>query len=61
MVDISEYDLYKISSELDDLKNKKVKIDELQAFSFLASVQDENRISQIIKKYKPDTVYHAAA
>tara|TARA_X000000950_G_scaffold192234_1_gene231961 strand:+ start:7495 stop:9438 length:1944 start_codon:yes stop_codon:yes gene_type:complete len=61
MVDISEYALYKISSELDDLKNKKVKIDELQVFSFLASVQDENRISQIIKKYKPDTVYHAAA
>ena len=61
LIDISEYSLYKINSELENLKTKKVGAHDIEIKSFLASIQDESRLNQIIKKYKPNTVYHAAA
>ena len=59
LVEISEYSLYRINSELEEIKSKisnKTKI-----VSLLASVQDKKRIEIILKTYKPHTLYHTAA
>ena len=61
LIDISEYSLYKISSELEDLKNKTNSKKHIEIVSLLASVQDKKRITDIVETWKPDTFYHAAA
>ena len=61
LIDISEYSLYKISSELEDLKSKTNSKKHIEIVSLLASVQDKKRITDIVKAWKPDTFYHAAA
>lgn len=61
LLDISEYSLYKISSELEDLKNSRYLDDTIEIISILASVQDKKRISDIIDEFMPDVIYHTAA
>ncbi len=61
LVEISEYALYKINSELEDTREKILNSEELQIIPLLASVQDEIRFNQILEIYKPQTIYHAAA
>ena len=61
LVEMSEYSLYKINQDLEEIKKKLAINHELEIISLLASVQDEVRISKILKTYKPDTLYHAAA
>lgn len=57
MVDISEYGLYAINSALrDDPKNEPERMVPL-----LGSVQDSSRMLAILKRFKVQTVYHAAA
>lgn len=60
LVDISEFALYAIHSELEGLleraDNKGTSI-----LPLLASVQNEQRMREIIDAWLPDTVYHAAA
>jgi FlaA1/EpsC-like NDP-sugar epimerase len=61
LLDISEYSLYKISSELEDLKNSKYLDDTIEIISILGSVQDKKRISDIVNEFMPDVIYHTAA
>lgn len=61
LVDISEYALYQIHSELEDLLCKSEMQSESQLIPLLASVEQEDRMRQIMGIWQPDTVYHAAA
>ena len=61
LVELSEFALYKIHVELKEIKFK-LKIDnQIKIIPLIASVQDELRITEIIKTFKPNTLYHAAA
>ena len=55
LLDSSEYALYSIKSELDNLVTKNM------TFSVLANVTNRERMIEIYKAFKVDTVYHAAA
>ena len=55
LCELNEFVLYNIYEELKNL-NEKIKI-----IPLLINVQDENKISNIIKTFKVQTVYHAAA
>ncbi len=59
ILDNSEHNLFLINDELNDiLTDKKEK---LKIFPILCSVQNSDRIYKIIKKFKVQTIYHAAA
>ena len=65
LVEISEYALYSIHSELIDLiyqsgSNSEAKNSQL-IVPLLASVQDKMRMTEILDTWSPDTIYHAAA
>ena len=57
LIEQSEFALYSIHQELEEKHSDKKCI----LVPLLASVQDENRIREILSTWKPDTVYHAAA
>ena len=59
LVEMNEYALYAIHSELEEIKIKNGS--SLEIIPLPASVQDENRMETIIRTWKPDTLYHAAA
>lgn len=60
LVDISEYALYTIHSELESiLANLDESVNLI--IPLLASVQDEDRMTEIIDTWKPSSVYHSAA
>ena len=61
LVDISEYALYAIHSELESLRTALGNLDRNRILPLLASVQDEDRMLEIMDTWRPDTVYHAAA
>lgn len=57
--DHSEYNLYKITSELSKLiEIKNITID---IVSILGSIKDYNKLEHLFKSFKPDIVLHAAA
>ena len=56
LVEISEYALYSIYEEL-----KQTGISELEIIPLIGSVQDPKRMKEILKIWKPETIYHAAA
>lgn len=56
LIEQSEYALYQIHQELQELHDGGVKLVPL-----LASVRDGERMREIMSTWKPDTVYHAAA
>lgn len=57
LIEQTEFALYAIHQELEEkLCDSKIKLVPL-----LASVQDEQRMHEIMSTWKPDTVYHAAA
>lgn len=57
MLDISEYALYSINSEIQNLtKNTKTKI-----IPLLGNVQQQSYLEKIIEIYNVQTIYHAAA
>ena len=56
LVEISEYALYSIHSELEQLKSVNTII-----VPFIGSVQDNKRMNEIISIWKPATIFHAAA
>ncbi|WP_111703692.1 polysaccharide biosynthesis protein [Lederbergia lenta] len=51
-----EYSIYNIDMEL----RPKYK-DKIEIIPVIADVQDRNRMFEVMEKYKPDVVYHAAA
>ena len=68
LVDMSEFALYQIHQELENLyQNEFIKTglqstkDGVEIIPLIASVCDETRINAIISTWQPDTVYHAAA
>ena len=56
LVEISEYALYSIHAELEELKSLNTSI-----VPFIGSVQDNKRMNEIISIWKPSTIFHAAA
>ena len=60
LIDISEYALYTIYSELESIL---ADLDESAnlIIPLLASVQDEDRMTEIIDTWKPSSVFHSAA
>jgi FlaA1/EpsC-like NDP-sugar epimerase len=56
LVEVSEYALYTIHYELQQKYGKNICL-----LPLLASVCDEVRMQEIMRTWKPDTVYHAAA
>lgn len=57
LVEVSEYALYSIHSEL----LRKLGDSPTRILPLLASVRNETRMREIIRTWQPDTVYHAAA
>jgi FlaA1/EpsC-like NDP-sugar epimerase len=57
LVEQSEFALYAIDQELQE----KLVGRSCQLLPLLASVQDEDRMKEIMSTWRPDTVYHAAA
>jgi len=61
LVEMSEYALYTIHSELEGIRENLNDHDTTRIVPLLASVQDEQRISEIFDTWQPDSIYHAAA
>jgi FlaA1/EpsC-like NDP-sugar epimerase len=55
LLELNEFALYKIYEEL-NIINKNLKI-----IPLLVNAQDQNKVNEIFKTFKVDTVYHAAA
>ena len=61
LIEQSEFALYAIHQELvDKLETRKHEVESILV-PLLASVQDEDRMRQIMHTWQPNTVYHAAA
>lgn len=60
LFDIYENSTYEIQMEL-TRRIREEKIKDIQLVTLIGSTYNETRIEQIIKKYKPDYIYHAAA
>ncbi len=61
LVEISEFALYSIHAELEGLHASADIQQQCPMVPLLASVQDGERMREIIDTWQPDTVYHAAA
>ncbi len=60
LFDIYENSIYDIQQELSrKIRNEKIK--DIKLVTLIGSTYNEVRVEQIIKKYKPDYIYHAAA
>ena len=57
LVELSEFALYQIHGEL----SAKARGKGVELIPLLASVQDVRRVSELMRTWQPDTVYHAAA
>lgn len=61
MVDINENSLYMLEQEFLVSKRKKKISDAIQMESLIISIREREEIYKLMKEYKPDVVYHAAA
>ena len=61
LVEVSEYALYAINSELESLREELGGLDRNCIVPLLASVQDKDRMLEIMNTWRPEMVYHAAA
>ena len=61
LVELSEYALYAVHSELESLCEGLEDFDRNRILPLLASVQDEVRMLEIMDTWRPNIVYHAAA
>lgn len=59
LLEVTEYALYSIEKELKELALKESL--EIKLLPFLGTVQNENRLKNILSTYQVDTLYHAAA
>jgi FlaA1/EpsC-like NDP-sugar epimerase len=55
LLELNEFSLYKIHEEL------KILNENLKIIPLLANAQDQDKLSEVFKTFKVDTVYHAAA
>ncbi len=53
--DVSEFNLYKADSEISEL------YPDVDVVTKIADIRDRQRISELLGKYRPDVVFHAAA
>jgi FlaA1/EpsC-like NDP-sugar epimerase len=60
LVEQTEFALYAIHQELEQ-SLEKAGFDTVALVPLLANVQDEHRMAEILRTWKPSTVYHAAA
>lgn len=60
MLELSEFALYTIERELQSLVAQE-QLEGVRLLPLLASVRDEVRIDEILRTWKPHTLYHAAA
>ena len=60
LVELSEFALYKVHQELLQLLLDEDSAD-MDVLPLLASVRDEDRMHEIMRTWRPQTVYHAAA
>jgi FlaA1/EpsC-like NDP-sugar epimerase len=60
LLDHSEFALYNINESLVSIYNN-LNIGEVKIHPVLASVKDERALSRLFYRYKPETVFHAAA
>ena len=61
MVDINENALYMLKQEFLVMKRKKQMHDSIQLESLIISIREREEIYKLMRNYKPDVVYHAAA
>ena len=61
MVDINENALYMLKQEFLVMKRKHQMNDSIQLESLIISIREREEIYKLMKSYKPDVVYHAAA
>lgn len=61
MVDINENALYMLKQEFLVMKRKKQMNDSIQLESLIISIREREEIYKLMRNYKPDVVYHAAA
>lgn len=61
LLENNEFALYKIFSELEEIKKNNSKLQKTQIVSLLGSVSDKDLIDETIKNWKPDTIFHSAA
>lgn len=61
LLEINEFALYSIHSELEILIKNSNTTSNTEIIPILASVQDKERISDILNTWNVDTIYHAAA
>ena len=57
----NEFALYKITSDLSEIKKKNTELKNNKLISLLGSIKDKDLIEHTISSWKPDTVFHAAA
>ena len=57
LLEINEYALYSINSELENLNKKN----NVELIPLIGSIQEYSRVNDIIQTWKPATIYHAAA
>ena len=59
LFDISEFNLFTIHKELNDLKEEVYT--EKEIYPILGDIKESDRFKEILNKYEVDIVYHAAA
>ena len=62
LVELSEYSLYQVQQSLEAaLTNLRPSVVDVDLVPLLASARDEQRMTEIIATWRPETIYHAAA
>ena len=61
LFDVSEYSIYKVTQDLENLLDKGRNNSFTQIISIIGSIQDLSTLSKTISKWKPHIIYHAAA
>lgn len=57
----NEFSLYKVVSLLNDIKEKSIKLKNIELVSLLRSVNDKDLVEETVSLWKPDTIFHSAA
>lgn len=61
LVEANEFVLYQVHSELEELTLDTMAQGTCELIPVLASILNEKKIESIVRRFRPDTIYHAAA